>query len=179
MKKTIIIAVLLGIVSLLIYLLINQKKEINKQKNNLKIEFKQELSKQQGITKKQFKESFEKEVELLKSYNIKPAQVESYIKIKYNFIDTLILRDTLVFVYDTVKSYNIAHFDVESPCNRIKGSVFENNIEIESVETNDSISISLYKEKRKCLFKKREIRVIAISKCKGDTLAILRNLKIL
>ena len=173
-----IIVLLASLVALFSSLWIKQKKETKRQKSNFEIELIQELDRQQEISKKQFKELFEKEVATLKEYDIKPKQVENIIKIAYNYIDTLIGRDTLVWIYDTIREYEIAYFDVLSECNRVKGSVFADTVEITSVEPMDSLLIALYEEKRKCLFKRRAVKAIAISECKGDTLQVLRNLEV-
>jgi ABC-type transport system involved in Fe-S cluster assembly fused permease/ATPase subunit len=180
MKKYLIIAlcVLLGVVVLLGALLGKMSKENKRLKNNLDIELKQELNTQQTITTKELKQYFNEEVETLKKYNIKPSQVENIIKVSYVYKDTLTSIDTLIYVYDTVRKTNIAGFEIEKNCHTVSGCVSENNIEINSIETSDTLLISLYKEKRKCLFKQRKIKAIAISKCSGDTLGILRNLKV-
>lgn len=180
MKKYLLIAVivLLGLLSLFVSLYVKQIKETKRVKNNYDIELSQELDRQQILTTKELRKYYEDEISTLKSHGVKASQVENIIKVKYNWKDTTITRDTLCYFYDTIKDYTIAHFDIKSSCNQIKGYVFNDTIEINSIETNDILLISLYREKRKCLFKKRGIRAIAISECKGDTLAILRNLKV-
>jgi len=182
MKQKLIIA---GILIILFFLVIlfaslwaKQKKETKQQKNNFEVELLQKLDEQQEISTKQFKELFEKEVAVLKEHGISPRQVENVINIAYRFIDTLIPQYQLVFIYDTIKEYEVADFDIQSECSRIQGSVFKDTIEITSIETTDSILISLYKEKRKCLFERRTVKAIAISQCKGYTVEVLRNLKI-
>ena len=51
-------------------------------------------------------------------------------------------------------------------------------LEIASVDNYDNILVALYREKRKCLFEKQRARAIAISACTGDTLSVMRNIKI-
>lgn len=182
MKKkiidTCIVIALVLLMILFMVLWIKQKNEFKRQKENLKIELSKEYSRQQDITIKQLKESFQEELKVLKEYGVKPKQIENIIKVRYNYIDTLISRDTLVYIYDTIKNDMIAHFDVESGCNRIKGYVYYDTIKIESVEVLDNIMITLYKEKRKCLFKKRTVTAIAVSDCMKDTITVTRNLVI-
>jgi len=180
MKKYIIIgliiAVLLGIVVALSCILHSQIKETNRLKTNLMAEYTDNHSIQQTITPAEFKKYFADLNTKLKQYGIKAGQVQNIINIKYHFIDTLIPRDTLIYVYDTIGHDYYAEFDIRSNCTRVIGNVCDNIIEIESVENYDSILISLYREKN-CLFNHR-IKAIAISQCKGDTLQILRNLKV-
>lgn len=180
MKKYIIITIfiLIGLVSFLVTFLVREIKEKNRLKENFEIEIKNERERQQTISKKELKEYYSDDIENLKEYGVKTRQIENIVNIRYNIIDTLIYKDTLVYHYDTIKKTNIASFEVESKCNIIRGSIFENNIEINEIYNNDTLLISLYKEKKKCLFKKRGIKAIAISSCNNDTLTILRNLKI-
>lgn len=80
----------------------------------------------------------------------------------------MIPRDTLIYVYDTIRQDYYTDFDVSSACIRVVENICNNIIEIENVETTDSILLSLYREK-KCLFNHR-IKAIAVLGCKGDTL---------
>jgi len=68
--------------------------------------------------------------------------------------------------------------DINGECYSISGQIVGDTLEVWRHQSNDELLVSLYKEKRKCLFAKRRVKAIAISACKGDTLAILRNLKI-
>ena len=183
MKKKLIKA---GIIVIIIFLMvlffslwIKQRKETKRHKENFEIELLAEKNRQQEITKKQLKDLFPEQVEILKEQGIKPKQVEKIIEVEYNYIDSVIPRYILVPVYDTVRSDTTKPFDVESSCNRIKGVIIKDTLQIESIQTTDSLLISLYKEKRKCLFEKRKIKAIAVSKCKGDTMQVIRNLTII
>lgn len=180
MKKYLLIAlcILLAAVVGLSLLLTKAKKENKRLSNNLEIELKRELNTQQTITTSEFKQYFSEDVETLKEHDIKPSQVENIIKVSYTYKDTLFSRDTLIYIYDTIRKTNIAGFEIATNCHVVSGCVVENNIEINGIETSDTLLISLYKEKRKCLFKAQKIKAIAISKCSGDTLEILRNLKV-
>ena len=180
MKKYIIIgliiAALLGIVVALSCILHSQIKETKRLQNNFTVEYTDNHSIQQTITPAELKKYFSDFNSTLKQYGIKAKQVQNIVNIQYHYIDTLIPRDTLIYVYDTISHGYYAEFDTQSNCTRVTGNVYNNSIQIESVETTDSILISLYREKN-CLFNHR-IKAIAISSCKGDTLQILRNLKI-
>lgn len=180
LKKYLIVGsiglILLTAVVVLSYFLIRQIRETNRLHSNYTTELIGDHSTQQTITKAELKKYFADLNTKLKQYGIKAGQVQNVINIQYHYIDTLIPRDTLIYVYDTISHLPVADFDIQSKCHRITGCISNNTIEIDRIETTDSILISLYREKR-CLFNHR-IKVIAISSCKGDTLQILRNLKI-
>jgi hypothetical protein len=179
-----IYAVLAYLVALLIWLLVSTVKENKRLKNNFYTELQQNFERQQTITKKEFKKYFDEYVSELKEYGIKPNQVENVINVSYRYKDTLIpktvlnFKDSLIEYYDTSFIVTFSEFDIESHCNRIKGYILADTLAIQSVETTDKLLISLYKEKRRCIFGKRGIKAIAISDCKKDTLTILRNLKV-
>jgi len=179
-----IYAFLAGLVTLLVLMLFNFRNENKRLKTNFDIELRQELDRQQKITKNEFKKYFSEFADTLKNYGIKPNRVENVIQIKYNYKDTLIpkyvlkYKDTLIEYYDTNFIVTFSEFDVSGKCHRVTGYILADSLMIESIETNDKLLVSLYKEKRKCLFAKRGIKAIAISECKGDTLEVLRNLKV-
>jgi len=172
------------LVALLFWIVVSSKKEILRLKTNADIVLRQELDRQQTITKKEFKKYFSEISDTLKSYGIKANQVQNIVQVKYIYKDTLIpkyvlnFRDSIIEYYDTSFVVTFSEFDVESKCNIVHGYILSDTLVIQSVETNDKVLISLYREKMKCLFKKRGIRAIAISECKGDTLEIIKNLKI-
>jgi hypothetical protein len=87
-------------------------------------------------------------------------------------------KDTLIEYYDTSFIVTFSDFDIKTDCHRVIGYILSDTLAIQSIETTDKLLISLYKEKMKCLFKKRGIKAIAISECKNDTLQVLRNLKV-
>lgn len=155
-----------------------QGDEKNRLKENFDIEVKKEVSKQQKITVGELKEYFHKEVETLKEYGIKPKDVEQIVEISYFYHDTTVYRDTLIYIYDTIRSAKTADFCVETDCFNIDGQIIGDTLEIRDIKSYDEILIALYKEKKKCLFDKRRVKAIAISGCTGDTLAIKRNLLI-
>lgn len=160
------------------------KTEAKRAKANFDIEISNEKDRLQTLSTSEFKRYFPAVADTLKSYGIKPKQVENVINIKYVFKDSLIpkvvlnYRDTLIKVFDTSFVLPFSNFEVESKCNTVKGYLLADTLVIESVAANDNLLISLYKERRKCLFGKRSLRCIAISECKGDTLTVLRNLKV-
>jgi hypothetical protein len=84
----------------------------------------------------------------------------------------------LIEYYDTIFIVTFSDFEISTDCHRVIGYILSDTLAIQSIETTDKILVSLYREKMKCLFKKRGVRAIAISECKGDTLTILRNLKV-
>lgn len=135
-------------------------------------------SRQQTIDVGELKEYFKKEVEMLKEFGIRPRDMEHIVEVSYVYRDTTVYRDTLIYVYDTVRETKLADFCVETKCFNVDGRIIGDTLEIYDIAMADEILVALYKEKRKCLFDKRRIKAIAISACSGDTLAILRNLKV-
>ncbi len=182
MKKTIIIIVfcvaMAAAVATLIAITIRQSREISRLGENFRTEVSGDRSVQQAVTKAELKELFSDELATLGDYGIKPRQVENVINVEYHYIDTVRYRDTLVWVYDTVIRAHRTPFEIDGDCYSISGEIYADTLEIGCYQSNDEILLSLYKEKRKCLFEKRKVRAIAVSACKGDTLAILRNLKV-
>jgi hypothetical protein len=176
--------VLVGVLILFFYLWQKERNERKRIQENFDIEITNERERQQTLTTKEFKKYFDEYVAELKNYGIKPNQVENVVSVRYVYKDTLIqkqvlnFRDTLIQVYDTAFTVSFSDFDIESNCNRVTGKIIADTLIIDSIETTDNLLISLYKEKRKCLLKKRSIKAIAISECKKDTLTILHNLKI-
>lgn len=147
-------------------------------KENYDTEMRKDFARQQTVDVAELKEYFSNEVEKLKQHGIRPKDVENIINVSYIYRDTTIYRDTLVYVYDTVKNANRADFSVQADCYDIGGQIIGDTLEISRFSLQDDLLISLYKEKRKCLFAKRRVKAIAISGCTGDTLTIKRNLLI-
>ena len=180
LKKYLIVGsigiLLLIAVVVLSWLLIRQVRETNRLHSNYAIELLDDHNSQQTITPAEFKKYFAEFNETLKKYGIKAGRVQNVVNIKYHLIDSVVVRDTLVYIYDTVSHLQVADFDLQAQCHRITGCISNNNIEVDRIETTDSILIALYREKN-CIFN-HKIKAIAISSCKGDTLQILRNLKI-
>jgi hypothetical protein len=170
-------ALLIAVVALAITVS-SLKKEKDRLAYNLEVEMSNSHDTQQTITYAELKEYFSKEIQTLKEHGVRPKNVENIINVQYRLIDTLLYRDTLIYVYDTVKSLRKANFDIRSQCWSVSGYVDSSDIYIDNFDFNDSITVALYKERRKCLFEKRKVKAIAISQCKGDTLHVYRNLKI-
>lgn len=153
----------------------NEKKRL---KDNFDIEVRKDLARQQKIDIQELKEYFHKEVETLKEFGIKPKDVQNIVEVSYFYHDTTVYRDTLIYIYDTIKSAKTADFCIETNCFNVDGQIIGDTLEIHDIKSYDDILIALYKEKKKCLFDKRRVKAIAISGCTGDTLAIKRNLLI-
>jgi hypothetical protein len=147
-------------------------------KENYDIELSKDHSRQQTVDVRELKEYFDREVETIKEHGIRARDVENIVEVSYHYRDTTIYRDTLIYLYDTVTSTRSADFRLETACYNIDGRIVGDTLEIQEVTALDEILVSLYKERRKCLFGKRRVKAIAVSGCTGDTLAILRNLKI-
>lgn len=175
-----IAAVVLMIAAIVIMAICLKKQgdEKRRLKDNFDIEVKKEVSKQQKISVGELKEYFHKEVETLKEYGIKPKDVEQIVEISYFYHDTTVYKDTLVYIYDTIRSEKTADFCVQADCFSVEGQVVGDTLEINDIKSYDELLIALYKEKKKCLFDKRRVKAIAISQCTGDTLAVKRNLLI-
>lgn len=182
MKKILIkIAVIAAIAAALIAMAATIRSQIaqtRRLKETCDALLRQDNSFQLEITKNELKKYFADEVAKLKEYGIKPGQIENIVNVEYHYIDSVRYRDTLVWVYDTLKNDRYAAFDIKTECYSINGEINADTLEICGFEYDDKILVSLYKEKRKCLFEKRKVKAIAISECRGDTLTILRNLKI-
>jgi len=135
-------------------------------------------SRQQTIDVGELKEYFHEEVETLKQFGIRPRDVEHIVEVSYVYRDTTVYRDTLIYVYDTVREERTADFCVETKCFNVDGRIIGDTLEVYGINMADEILVALYKEKRKCIFDKRRVKAVAISSCSGDTLAVIRNLKI-
>lgn len=146
--------------------------------DNYAAELSKDYAVQQEVTVMEFKRYFGEEVGKLKEYGIRAGRVENVINVRYEVRDTLRWRDTLVYVYDTVRKLEAAPFSVRGGCWEVCGEVRGDTLEVASVDIADDITVALYRERRKCLFERRRVRAIAISECSGDTVAVTRNLKI-
>lgn len=135
-------------------------------------------SRQQTIDVGELKEYFHNEVETLKKAGIRPRNIENIVEVSYVYRDTTVYRDTLVYVYDTVRETRTADFSVDAKCYSVEGRIIGDTLEVYDVGMSDEILVALYREKRKCLFQRQKVKAIAISACSGDTLAVIRNLKI-
>lgn len=154
------------------------KKELRRVADNYAAEIAGDYSRQQELTVREFKQYFGREVSQLKEYGIKAGRVENVVEVRYIVKDTTRWRDTLVYVYDTVRNVTAAPFDIKGGCWEVSGQVRGDTLEVASVSMADDITVALYREKRKCLFERTRVRAIAISRCSGDTVAVTRNLKI-
>lgn len=155
-----------------------QGDEMRRVKFNYEAEVRRDMARQQTIDVQELKEYFAREVEILKEHGIKPKNVENIIEVSYIMRDSTRYRDTLVYVYDTARDMRSADFCVTADCYSVDGRVYDDTLEIYGLTAYDEILVALYREKRKCLFEKQKVKAVAISGCTGDTLAILRNLKI-
>lgn len=183
MKKNIIILCVFSLITaafiITLVCLFKERKESKRLLENYKIEATAKYEYLQSVTEKELKDIYKMYYDALKEYKIKPKDVESIVEIEYRYVDSVRHHDTLVFIYDTIRKYDIAEFSIGGNCWSLSGSVYNNNVVAENFRYNDSILISVYKEKRKCLFGKRHVKAIAISACTNDTLTILRNLEVL
>lgn len=127
------------------------------------------------LTKRELKEYFSQELAKLKEYGIPARNVENIMEIRYEYRDSVRYRDTLVWVYDTMGVERAAQFSIDGNCYSIEGFVFDDTVEVYCHQVYDDLLISLYREKRKCLFEKQKVKAIAISGCSGDTVAVRRN----
>ena len=175
--KIVVVILMIAAIVVLSALLHNANKEKNRVQDNWEAAV-SDRSRQQTILVKELKEYFADEVEQLKQNGIRPNQVDYLVKVKYTYHDSTRYRDTLIYVYDTVREVRTADFCVEADCYAVDGCIIGDTLEIHNMTTRDEILMSLYREKRKCLFERQRVKAIAISGCSGDTLAIIRNLKI-
>lgn len=175
-----IAAILLMVAAIVIMAICLKKQgdEKNRLKENFDIEVRKDLARQQKIDVQELKEYFSKEVEILKEHGIRPKDVQNIVEVTYFYHDTTVYRDTLIYIYDTIRSAKTADFCVETDCFSVEGQVIGDTIEICDVKSQDELLFALHEEKKKCLFDKRRVKAIVISGCTGDTLAIKRNLLI-
>lgn len=180
MKKYFILAIviLLACITGLTLLLIHVSKEKKRLANNYEIEVTGRLDELQTLTKKELKLYHSDFTKQLNDFGIKAGQVKNIVNIRYEFRDSVIRKDTLIFIYDTIAHKSIANFQISGNCFDVSGCVQDSNIYITDYSHNDSILVALYK-KRTCLFKKPIYKAIAISNCSGDTLKILNNIEII
>lgn len=176
--KIIVSVLMVASIIIMAVCLKRQGDEKRRLKANYEAEIMGERARQQTVDVQELKDYFAKEVEALKQHDIRAKDVENIIEVSYHYRDTTIYRDTLVYVYDTAVEARKADFCVETPCYSIDGQIIDDTLEIYGITAQDELLVSLYKERRRCLFDKRRVRAIAISGCTGDTLAILRNLKV-
>lgn len=176
--KIIVAVLMVAAIVVMAVCLKKQGDEKRRLKENYEAEVRRDMARQQTVDVQELKDYFAKEVEILKANGIKPKNVENIIEVSYIVRDSTRYRDTLIYVYDTVRNAHKADFCVETPCYSIDGQIIDDTLEIYCFAAYDEILVALYKEKRKCLFGKQKVKAVAISGCSGDTLAILRNLKI-
>ncbi len=148
-------------------------------RSSLETEIERDYSVQQEITRRELKKYFADEVAKFKEYGIKAKNVENIINVEYRIVDSTRYRDTLVWVYDTMGVERVAPFAVQADCYTMEGVIFGDTLEVICHQNTDDILVSLYREKRKCLFERQRIKAIAVSGCTGDTLRILRNIKVM
>lgn len=179
MKKYLFIAIiiLVAAIATLSAILTKQIREKNRLKNNFDIEASGRFEEMQTLTKSELKKYHADMVKTLAEHGVKAKQIENIVNIRYHYIDSTIIKDTLIKIYDTTKNRFTKQFEIADKCFSMKGFVYDSNIVIKERSFKDSILISLYK-KRKCLFKRPVYKAIAISSCSGDTLQILNNIKI-
>lgn len=183
MKRTLVevtvAVVMAAVVVVLAVLLKRSVSEARRVKSDYAAEVMMEYSVQQQVTRKELKEYFAGELAKLKEYGIRPGQVENIVTFEYHYIDSVRYRDTLVWVFDTIKDVRCAPFDIVAGCCSIGGEIVGDTLEIGWITYDDDIIVSLYRERRKCLFARRRVKAIAVSGCSGDTLSITRNLKVM
>lgn len=154
------------------------RKELERIKANTAAAASGDPSYQITLTKRELKEYFSQELAKLKEYGVVARNVENIVEIRYEYRDSVRYRDTLLWVYDTMGMERIAPFSIEGNCYSIDGFVFDDTVEVYCHQVYDDILISIYREKRKCLFEKQKVKAIAISGCSGDTVAVRRNVKV-
>ena len=175
--KIVVVVLMVAAIVVLSVLLHNANKEKNRVQDNWEAAV-SDRSRQQTIDVGELKEYFHDEVETLIKFGIKPRNVDNIVEVSYVYRDTTIYRDTLIYIYDTVREVRTADFCIDTKCFNVDGRIIGDTLEVYGINMADEIMVALYKEKRKCIFDKRRVKAVAISACSGDTLAIIRNLKI-
>ena len=175
--KIIVAVLMVAAIVVLSVLLHNANKEKNRVQDNWEAAV-SDRSRQQTIDVGELKEYFHDKVETLKKFGIKPLNVDNIVEVSYVYRDTTIYRDTLIYIYDTVREVRTADFCIDTKCFNVDGRIIGDTLEVYDIGMSDDILIALYREKRKGLFQRQKVKAIAISGCNGDTLAIIRNLKI-
>ena len=181
MKKYIIIGAIFAILVCSLVttsILMNRYRKIAERNEDNYTAVVQNRALQQKLTVSEFKEYYPELAKTAKEYGIKPKNLEHVIEAKYSYKDTLIAKDTLIYVYDTVKQDFKADFRYTDSCFTVAGTVYKNGyIEITDKGCQDNITTMLFKT-RKCIFKKWKYKAVVVSKCTGDTLEVKNNIKI-
>ena len=127
------------------------------------------------LTKRELKEYYRDIVDSLSNYGVK--NIETIVRYQYRYLDTTIVKDTLIFIYDTIRDDFRASFAIDDDCFTIEGDVLKNGtIEVNKREFRDTAIVAMYKEKR--CFRRAKYKAIAISYCSGDTLGITDYIKV-
>lgn len=174
------VVLIVALIVILIITTIRQKREIQRVKDNLEVQLREDFSKEQEITKQELKKYYSGIIDSLKHVaDVKPKQIEHIVQVRYNYVDSTIYTDSLIYIYDTITNKEGYKFAVETKCNYLEGKVFvPDSIILDKVEYRDNITMVLYKGKFR-FFKPREYRACAISSCQNDTIAVSNNLHVI
>lgn len=131
---------------------------------------------QQELTRSELKKYYENELNTLKDLGVKNRQVERIVETSYNYVDSTIYHDSLIFVFDTIVESPLARFEIDAKCNTISGYVVDNILTVDNIENHDTLLMCLYKQKKKCIFERRKYRALVYSGCTGDTMQVFTNI---
>lgn len=180
--KRLLIEIGAGVVAIvLIIILICTTCKLRKEKARLSNNYEAiitDKAQQQELTIRELKKYYSDEIDKLKAQGVKPNQIQHLVEIEYNVIDTTIYHDSLIKIYDTIRHDYVSYFSIQAQCNQIDGNIVNDTITITKIASNDSLLLALYQTKKCIVPKYRRYRAICLSACKGDTLSIINNIKI-
>lgn len=139
----------------------------------------------QELSQLEFKEFYRKYDSISSLLKIKTKTIEHAIVIEYRYKDTTIIKAKTVI--DTIK-HHIA-FDVSEPngCYSLSGFVSaDSSVWVNGISINDELSVFVYNQKNKWFFglldrfwEKPFASAKVFSECKGDTIKVIDNIKII
>ncbi len=139
------------------------------------------IDREQQLTKDELKKMYKKYDTLSNKLDIKLKNIERIVKIKYEFRDSTVIKAKTIV--DTV--HEKLNFIATNKCYEISGFVQKNDVLINNVHVDDKLDLFIYKEKPKWMlglrkFWKRYTHTAKVySECKGDTMYIEQNIKII
>lgn len=175
--KVLIVVVIIGMIAGGIGLIGYLVKENGRLRDNSEILLSETRDEMLALTRKELKSYYEGIIDTLNSYGVRTRNVENIVRVSYKNIDTTVVREEVVYVYDSNNEVLWGEFLFEDRCYTIGGIVYGDSVvELNRREYHDSIMIALYKKRR--FFRKPKYKAIAVSSCMGDTIQVIDNIKV-
>lgn len=128
----------------------------------------------------EFKKYYEALAKLAKDYDIKPRQIEYVYQIVPEYRDCVrtVRNDSIVYLPDSTE---VRYFTIDQPCYSIWAVSYPDSGSAQLFKT-DTLTIIPYWYRKGCWvirwLKPKFYDIIAHSACSGDTVAVIRNIKI-